>query len=188
MLKKTGAFLEKWGYYFLAVLCAGAILASSFWVGNIKQYGNENAPAAADQAQHLADVTSSPPPVRLLRPAEGKVLRSFSEKPVYDPSLGLWLLHPYVDFEAGEGEKVYAMLAGTVEIQGDELLIRNDLGDYCLYRGLSEFSAVHGQQVKAGARIGTAGKPIPMEGNGEHLCIGYFRQGKAVNFLPLIAD
>ena len=115
-------------------------------------------------------------------------MRFFSEKPVYDVTLDLWLFHPYVDFEVQPGEKVYAMMSGAVAIDGDSLSIHNDQGNFCLYRGLSCFSVDHGQQVRAGTQIGEGGGYIPMESDGDCLCVGYFRQGRAVDFLPLLED
>lgn len=187
MLKRIHGFLEKWGHYLLALLCVGVIVLSAAWAGKLHRPQGENAPAAADQAQRLSDAAKQPEETRLLRPVPGEMLRGFSEEMVWDETLALWYIHPALDFHAEAGDAVFAMAAGRVEIQDDLLIIHHENGDRSQYRGLAVMDASDGQQVKAGAKIGVFGGAT-MEGEGNHLCVRYERQGRTVDFLHLLTE
>lgn len=181
-MKQPGVFLEKWGHYLLAALCAGVIVFSAFWARSLPVNIHENAPAAADQSQRLADTRQKAEETVYFRPAEGAILRSFSEEPVYDEALGLWAMHPALDFQTTEDEKIFAMITGRVKLGSEGLEIYGADEISVLYRGLSKVLAADGQQVKAGDSIGLAGGSVPMESGQPHICIRYMQQGRPVDF------
>jgi len=187
-VKKTATFLEKWGHYLLALLCAGVILLSAVWQGEMKQAQEADYPAGADQAQRLEDAKMLQDERCLLAPVEGEILRPFSEEIAFDTVLGLWRIHPAIDFKIKHGETVRAMASGVTEIREKSLIIRHENGDYSVYRGLARIDAQNDQRVKAGDAIGIAGGNVPMEGNGDFICIGYYRQDTPVNFQTLFIN
>ena len=181
MVKKIRRGMEHWGHYLLALLCAGVILLSAVWTREQREQENADQAALSDQSQRLVQALQTPEPAALARPAAGAVVRPFSESPAYFPDTGVWLVHPRLDFEAMEGEKVYAMAAGTVlSCDGG---VRLDHGDGCesLYRGLQEIRVKPGQRVKAGEILGTAGAPVPFEGPGR-VCVTLLQEGMPAEY------
>jgi len=191
MLKKTGRFLEQWGYYLLALLCAGVIIASGLWMGKAHPPEEINAPAAADQSQGLGaareEATQGIEAVPVLcPPVPGGIERGFTEAPIWDAAIGLWYSHPALDFLAEPGQAVLAMADGRAEVDGDALRIHHMNGDCTVYRGLSSILAADGMYVRAGEQVGFSGGYTGLEGR--RLCIRYECQGRAIDFSPLLAD
>lgn len=169
MLKKIGRGMEKWGHYLLAMLCAGVIALSAVWTR--EQQAGETADQAAlsDQSQRMAQVTQEPDV--FVRPLSGAVIGAYSETPVFFLETGVWQSHPALDFFAEEGDRVFALAAGTVTACGEgEVRITHGNGRESLYRGIKEIAVRPGQQVKAGAALGTAGERVPYEGAGR-VCV-----------------
>lgn len=180
-MKKIKRGMEIWGHYLLALLCAGVILLSAVWTR--QQQGLESADQAAlsDQGQRLAQAMRTPEPAAYARPAEGTVLRGYSEAPVFFPGTGVWMVHPCLDFAAEAGAAVYALAAGTVVSCGDGIRIDHGDGRQSLYRGIRESRVKPGQRVRAGEAIGTAGSAVPFEGEG-HVCVTLYQDGKPIKF------
>ena len=97
---KISRFLEKWGHYLLAALCAAVILLSGLWT---RALSTRDAEALHDTAQRLADVTVPPAAFIPLRPCAGAVLRPFSTAPLFFPAVGVWQIHPGGGFCGGGG-------------------------------------------------------------------------------------
>jgi len=182
MLKKAEQFLEKWGHYLLAALCAAAILLSGLWTR--AQREGETPPGAqalSDASQRLSQVTQAPPAFMPARPCAGEVMRPFSEAPIYFAALGAWQTHPAVDFAAEAGDEVLALGEGTVESVSPELRLDHGNGYASVYRGLSEVRVRPGQAVRAGQAVGTAGGWVPFEGGG-HVCVALLFLGAPTSF------
>ncbi|MBR3106980.1 MAG: M23 family metallopeptidase [Clostridia bacterium] len=181
-MKKLRRGFDAWGHYLLALLCAGVILLSAAWTREQRSGEIAGHQALSDQSQRLSQIT--PPPIKEVycRPTDGDVLRPFSKEPVCFPDLRLWSVHPAVDFSANEGEKVYAICAGTVISCGNGCVrLRHENGLESLYRGLMKINVSPGQAVKKGAVLGLAGLRVPYEGEG-HICIALFENGIPVPF------
>ena len=121
-----------------------------------------------------------------------KVLKQFSEESVYNKTMRDYRSHTGCDFEAEEGENVYAMCSGTVEnISSSELygvIIEVDCGDYSVYYcGMSsELSVDKGNEITAGDTIGTVGQ-IPSEtADGAHVHIEVRVADKLIDPLSVI--
>ena len=175
---KISRFLEKWGHYLLAALCAAVILLSGLWT---RALSTRDAEALHDTAQRLADVTVPPAAFIPLRPCAGTVLRPFSTAPLFFPAVGVWQIHPGVDFAADEGEEIFAVGDGAVAAVAPFLRIDHGNGYVSEYRGLRETPLRPGQAVRAGQAVGTAGAAVPYEGAG-HVCVRLTKQEEAVGF------
>ena len=184
MKKKISSFIERWGYYGLALLCVGVIVGSAMWTGRMMEKKRENAPAAVDSSQRLADARKETAPPALHPPTDGKIQRGFSEEVVWDEAFGAWYVHPAVDFFVSPGQPVYAMAAGWAEMAGEALLIIHENGACTCYRGLAEIIVSEGSTVKRGQTVGYAGGLVPLEG--ERLCIRHEREGQAIDFSGMI--
>ena len=173
--------MEKWGHYLLALLCAGVILLSAVWTRRQQAMENADQTALSDQGQRLAQAVQTPEPAAYTRPASGAVIRHCSASPVFFPDTGVWMIHPGLDFAAAEGEKVYALAAGTVVSCDGGVRVDHGYGIESLYRGVLEIGVRPGQRVRAGDALGTAGAFIPFEGQG-HVCVALYRDGTPVTF------
>lgn len=182
MMKKAEMLLEKWGPYALALLCAAVILLSALWTRREEANPPGGAAVLSDESQRMADVTASPAPPVLARPANGGVITGFSEKPVFFPASGVWMVHPALDFAAAAGDKIFAMGEGIVSaIQEDGVALTLENGLTCLYRGLSEIFVQAGQQVRAGECMGLAGGNVPLEGEGR-VCVAVLSDEGKIDF------
>lgn len=121
-----------------------------------------------------------------------KVIKEYSEDSVYNSTMKDRRPHTGCDFEASEGENVYAMSAGTVEnIFTSELygvIIEVNCGDYSVYYcGLSnEFAVDKGDEVKSGDTIGTVGKIPGESADGGHIHIEIRSGGRLIDPLSVI--
>ena len=182
MLKKFRRGFDAWGHYLLALLCAGVILLSAVWTREQRAEENAGHQASSDQSQRLSQVTVPSQEEAYGRPTKGEILRSFSKEPVYFPNPRLWSVHSAVDFGAEEGEKVYAMRAGTVISCGDGCVrLRHENRVEILYRGLKKIDVSPGQSVRKGGVLGLAGCHVPFEGDG-HICVALFENGIPIPF------
>ena len=181
-LKSFRRGFDAWGHYLLALLCAGVILLSAAWTREQRSDEIADRQALSDQSQRLASVTPAPTAAAYGWPTDGTLMRGFSSAPVYFPAYHVWRAHPAADFDAGDGGKVYAMRAGTVEYC-DQGIVRIDHGDGLAsqYTGFKKTSVAPGQQVRKGAVIGFAGGHVPYEGEG-HVCVTVLKDGVAIPF------
>lgn len=182
MRQRIGRFLEKWGHYLLAALCAAVILLSGLWTRSIRVREGQGTEALHGTDQRLAFVTA--PPGALfspVRPCKGEVVRGYSDAPVYFPAVGLWHTHPAVDYAAEDGDEVFALGDGTVTEVSPYLRIDHGNGYVSEYRGLRETSLRPGQHVRAGQSVGKAGAAVPFEGPG-HVCVKLTQAGNPLDF------
>lgn len=175
-------FWDKWGHYLLAALCVLVILLSGLWTRSQQDRDRSDAQALNDTSQRLGQ-TEKPAEIgeSWERPCEGAVIRPYSDAPQFFPALGLWRVHQAVDFAAGEGDRVAAMAAGTVEGLDGEIRIRQEDGAMAVYRGCGEILVHLGQRVRQGQEIGRAGDAVFLEG-GDHVCVALIRDGKPLPF------
>ena len=184
-MEKIGKFLDRWGYYILALLCSGAILLSALWTNQQRAQAIPDAQALADESQRLMDMETKEN--GLLGPAPGQILRPFSSRPIFFEGLNIWQPHEAIDFSAAPGEPIYALADGKVALEERRLCIYHEDGRISLYRGLQSVEVQAGEQVKAGDVLGTAGGRIPFEGNGGHVCIQILKDGAAMDFSDELA-
>ena len=119
----------------------------------------------------------------------GKVSQAFSGNTlVYNPTLGDWRTHDGVDISAPAGTTVLAACAGTVAsvtedpLLGATVVLEHDDGYRTTYANLADKPDVAaGDQVNAGAVIGTVGTTAAAEEDTPHLHFAVSRDGKAVN-------
>ena len=141
-------------------------------------------PEAADTAPVAAEA-----PRLVVDPLQGEVLTAFSmEELVYNPALGDWRTHDGVDISAPAGSTVLAACAGTVAsvtedpLLGATVVLEHDDGYRTTYANLADKPDVAaGDQVNAGAVIGTVGTTAAAEEDTPHLHFAVSRDGKAVN-------
>lgn len=123
-----------------------------------------------------------------------KVIKEYSENSVYNKTMKDHRAHTGCDFEAEEGENVFAMSAGTVSnISVSELygvIIEVDSGDYSVYYcGLNTgFEVEENDEIKSGDVIGTVGN-IPSESeDGSHIHIEIRVGDKLIDPLSVIGS
>lgn len=172
-------WLEAWGAYLLAGLCACVILFSAVWTRNTQQMAAPGAQALSDQSQRLSEVSPQPTAAPQLSACEGEILRPFTLSPVYFADTGLWMIHPAVDYRAAAGERVLAMMDGTARITPDGLTLQCAGETEIRYRGLREITVEEGQSLRAGQEIGRAGAWVPFEGM--CVCVAMYKNGEAAD-------
>ena len=123
-----------------------------------------------------------------------KIVKEYSENSVYSKTMKDYRAHTGCDFEADEGEYVYAMSPGTVrDISVSELygvIIEVDCGEYSVYYcGLdTDIELEEGAEVLSGDIVGTVGH-IPSEsGDGAHIHIEIRVGDKLIDPLSVIAS
>ncbi len=177
-MRNLHLFFQAWGHYVLALLCVAAILLSALWTRDEQRLQSLETPAHADQAQRLSEVTPSPAPFWMERPAEGAVVRHFSEGVVHFEQMCCYGLHPSTDVQVQEGETVLAAFDGELSWDGHRMMLKT--GEYILfYEGVQPLSNLS-RHVKKGMQIATAAGYVPWEGEGI-LCLTLYRQGKTEN-------
>ena len=182
MLKRFRRGLESWGHYLLALLCAGVILLSAAWTREQRSSEELGRLAVSDQSQRLSHVTQPPDRETCGRPTGGEIIRGYSDEIIYFPVIHAWQAHRAVDFAASEGEKVRAMLDGTVvSCRDGRVVMQHENGLESSYRGLERIEAEAGQQLRKGAVLGAAGGRVPHEGRG-HICVSLMENGVPVPF------
>lgn len=178
MRQKTIAFFRNFGSYVLALLLAAVILLSALWTRQDQQAARE-APAHADMAQRLSEITPSPAPVAFSRPVAGQITRSYGVAAAWFEAYGCWAQHLSTDFAASPGEKVYAAFDGQVRKEGRDVYL--EAAPFSLrYRGLETVQPQDGANVKKGSVLGTAAGGVAWEGE-NILCLTLFCQGIAAD-------
>ena len=121
-----------------------------------------------------------------IRPAGGAITKDYSmDGLVYSKTMGDWRVHNGLDLAANAGEVVKSAAEGKVAgitrdpLYGTTVVVNQNDGLMVYYRGLTKDTAVReGENISAGATIGTVGE-IPCEnGDGVHLHIEVMREGK----------
>ena len=124
-----------------------------------------------------------------IRPTGGAVTKDYSMTGlVYSKTMGDWRVHNGLDIAANKGEVVKSAAEGTVAgitddpLYGTTVVINQNDGLMVYYRGLAKDTAVRqGENISAGATIGTVGE-IPCESDdGIHLHIEVMSEGKYLN-------
>ena len=124
-----------------------------------------------------------------IRPAAGAITKDYSMNGlVYSKTMGDWRVHNGLDIAANEGEIVKSAAEGTVTdvsddpLYGTTVVVNQNDGLMVYYRGLAKDTAVRsGENVAAGATLGTVGS-IPCEsGDGTHLHIEVKRENQYLN-------
>ncbi len=178
MKGKIRAFFRENGHYVLGLVMAAVILLSALWTRNAP--APSVAPAQMDQSQRLADITPSPAPFLLQKPAEGEVLRPFSREPRYFSTTCTWHFHYATDISVQKDEPVYAAFSGTLRREGEALCL--DSGEFTLrYLGIDMNTAPREGPVKMGEKIASASGHVSWEGD-NILCLTLYRQGVPVDF------
>ncbi len=101
-------------------------------------------------------------------PVSNRVLRAFSKTHYFSDTLGEWVTHNGVDFEAKEGAEVKATADGKIvsirqdALWGDVIEIEHEGNLITRYCGVTADSALEGQSVQAGDVIGTL-SAVPVE-------------------------
>lgn len=124
-----------------------------------------------------------------IRPTGGAVTKDYSMSGlVYSKTMGDWRVHNGLDIAANKGEVVKSAAEGTVAgitndpMYGTTVVVNQNDGLMVYYRGLAKDTAVRqGENISAGATIGTVGE-IPCENDdGVHLHIEVMSEGKHLN-------
>lgn len=101
-------------------------------------------------------------------PVSNRVLRAFDKIHYFSETLGEWVTHNGVDFEASEGDAVKAAADGKIvairqdALWGDVVEIEHEGNLITRYCGVTADSALEGQSVRAGDVIGTL-SAVPAE-------------------------
>lgn len=121
-----------------------------------------------------------------VRPSGGAVIKPFSMKElVYSRTMKDWRVHNGLDIAAEKGEVVKSAAEGKVTdisqdaLYGTTVVVNQNDGLMVWYRGLNKETAVRqGENIAAGATIGTVGD-IPCEAaDGTHLHIEVMSENK----------
>ena len=121
-----------------------------------------------------------------VRPSGGAIIKPCSIKELaYSRTMKDWRVHSGLDIAAEKGEIVKSVAEGTVSdimhdsLYGTTIVINQNDGLMEYYRGLNKDTAVRqGENIAAGATIGTVGE-IPCESaDGTHLHIEVMKENK----------
>ena len=184
-MERLKIFLDRWGYYLLAMLCIAVILLSAMWTNQQRSLERPQAQALADESQRLEEAKQAPKDFHW--PVSNEILRPFSQIPLYFEAVLLWQAHPAIDFSAQEGDPVFAMEDGRAAVEEDALCLVHADGRISRYRGLASLLVKEGQQIRRGEMLGLAGGRVAFEGNGGHICVQVLDGGKAVDFASELA-
>ena len=176
--------------------CGGVALALTAIAFAAESYRRDHAVTPEAQALPALDL-SAPSETEApgeLRAPEGALLRTYSEAPVWNASLGLWESHAALDYRM-EGGAVKSLGAGIVravsgggayggcvEVECGELLLR--------YASIEPDANLRpGDEIEAGDRVGAADASMPGEaGLGPHLHLEAIRDGAPVNCAALLSE
>lgn len=146
--------------------------------------------AATTQPTHATETTTSEE--LFVFPVSNRVLRAFSKTHYFSDTLGEWVTHNGVDFEASEGDKVKAAADGTITairqdaLWGDVIEVQHEGNLITRYCGVTADSATEGQSVQAGDVIGMI-SVVPAEVlDGAHLHMELLVNGTYTDPLTLI--
>jgi murein DD-endopeptidase MepM/ murein hydrolase activator NlpD len=195
-------FWKARGFYALTALCliliAGAAVYARTRLIHVPAVESDRASAqqAAAQASVTAQPTVTPAPLATPKPAEAlnwpvsgrKILREYSNQPVWYEPLSVFETHPGVDIRAEAGEEVLSAADGLVASagydpqQGYMVEIRGEDGLVTRYGNLSkDFLVSPGDRVRRAQAIGKVGQSAPSAGlAGPFLHFEAFRGGARV--------
>lgn len=174
--------------------------ATSSQTSNISSNENDNItdPADTSSVDEYEDFEDSEQTLAIqtmgvanayIRPVGGAITKDYNMSGlVYSITMGDWRVHNGLDISANKGEIVKAAAEGVVAgvindtLYGTTVVINQNDGLMVYYRGLTEDTAVkQGENVAAGATLGTVGD-IPCEsGDGSHLHIEVMRNNEYLN-------
>lgn len=125
-------------------------------------------------------------------PVSNRVLRAFCKDHYFSETLGEWVTHNGVDFEASEGDAVKAAADGKITairqdaLWGDVIEIRHEGNLITRYCGVTADAIAEGQSVQAGDTIGKL-SAVPAEVlDGAHLHMELVVNGTYTDPLTLI--
>ena len=133
---------------------------------------------------------SSNEPVVFVSPLENPTIsKDYADnKLLEDKTTGIWQTHQAVDFSAKEGDKVFAVYAGTIEsVKNDMmegLVITLKISDSLkvVYKSLATTALVEeGDTVKTGQEIGVVGTSVTEKAEGVHLHLEVYENDKLIN-------
>lgn len=133
---------------------------------------------------------SSNEPVVFVSPLENPTIsKDYADnKLLEDKTTGIWQTHQAVDFSAKEGDKVFAVYAGTIEsVKNDMmegLVITLKISDSLkvVYKSLAATALVEeGDTVKTGQEIGVVGTSVTEKAEGVHLHLEVYENDKLIN-------
>jgi murein DD-endopeptidase MepM/ murein hydrolase activator NlpD len=148
-------------------------------------------PVSSSPASKVQVKTTVANPSSFSLPVSGKVLQSFSKKPVYNKTLGDYRAHTGVDLSAKTGEEVKSIAAGTVaSIQnggefGNTVTVKYGSveASYC---GLNQISVKKQQKIAQGQRIGTVGVNPTEAEEGPHLHLVLKQDGQYIDPMSIL--
>lgn len=137
-------------------------------------------------------------PVTMIMPVQGEMLKQHAlDKLVFNQTLQEWSTHCGIDISCNEGERVLAVLSGTVEsvnndlMQGNTVVIDHGNGLKTFYASLESVddSVTAGAKLNAGDVIGVAGKTAMNEiSDGVHLHFEVWKDGIQTDPMEYLAD
>lgn len=203
-------FVDKQGFPIIITVCAGVITATALWTVRDKDTYVSPAPPVVDHVsaaqliqQSLRTMSTAEPaptdtPNRCCPPLENiDIIRGFSAQEFHQGSTtGIWMIHDAVDLSCNPGDKVSAMSDGLMIDSGKDnqhgVWVSVDHGDgiQALYSGMALMGAyIPGDQVKAGATLGFAGKgPLDEQDMAPHLHLRVTKDGRAIDPTTLWTD
>ncbi len=177
-------FIKAKGYYIVLLICAVAVGVTGYFllttekdqtpvtqvaasVSEPKDTHKADSPAESVAATQDTESTTAQPSesFHLTRPIDGEALTAFAaDHLAYNATTKDWRTHEGIDLSAVVGQEVHAAADGTVytiyedENYGMTIVLRHTDGYTTHYSNLSEELSVSvGQQVAAGAVLGTVG-------------------------------
>ncbi len=163
------------------------------------------APKAEEKTGKVMDYTADNPDTEggaimvtndlpaFIMPVSGQVLEPYSDKLVYNATLGDWRAHGGIDIAADKGCSVQSVAQGVVERVYDNAMgscveISHPAGFVTVYMGLETTENLkEGQEVKSGDVIGTTGDCRGENVTVPHLHFEMYKDKVAVNpsdYLP----
>ena len=123
-------------------------------------------------------------------PLSNKVLRPYSEQPVYNEVLNSYHVHTAVDFDGEEGQSIHPLANGTVTAVEDDALwggsvtVDHGGGVISVYRGVDPTAEV-GDELTTDDFVGKL-SDVPCECDlGPHLHMELYKDGKAADVTAL---
>jgi len=152
-------------------------------------------PSSVKPASSAAAVSSAKPTVAaaesFVLPVNGKVLESFSKKPVYNKTLGDYRAHVGTDLSAKSGEAVNAIAQGVVtavrsnDQYGNTVIVKHGSLE-AWYCGLDKMTVKEKQTISQGQQIGTVGTN-PLEAAEEpHLFLILKKDGQYIDPMSVL--
>ena len=135
-------------------------------------------------------------PMIVVKPLTGEAAAVFSvDRLIYDATLGDWRTHDGVDIQAAAGADVVAASAGIVlSVQEDSRMgvtvtVDHRNGYVTTYASLREASVLAGDEIPAGAPIGTVGNTSLAEaGLGAHLHFSVSKDGEPMDPMAFLGE